>query len=291
MPPTRRRPSPTPQPGRKPKVAGLRKPTVHPEHPAEVTQRIEVPPDIAETPPEQAEAPTEAVADAPEEETRSTPAPRPGSLAARRAARNGSPEEGAVDEAPLEPVELVVDEVPEQRRSRAGLSGRSLLLIGLAAATIVFGGCAAWFGVEAGNINGGVIAGNSTLSDSATTSQIVGQLTTAINTTFSYDYQNLDKTKSAVQNLLVGNAIKQYDQLFQTVEQQAPQQKLVLTTAVVDVGVTLLEGNRASALIFANQTDTRTSTNQTSQGGAMFLVNAQNENGQWKISSINTFDT
>ena len=113
-------------------------------------------------------------------------------------------------------------------------------------------------------------------------------VTGAVETIFSYSYADVGKTREAAQGLLTGAAIRQYDQLFALVEQQAPKEKLVVTK-VTTVGVELLTGDRARLLVFANQQDTRAGTTQTSYGGAMFAVTAVNRDGRWLIENINTF--
>jgi Mce-associated membrane protein len=162
-----------------------------------------------------------------------------------------------------------------------------VVVLALGLATVVFGGLAAWFGLQANAA--GQANNNSALTDNATTSQVIGQVNNSVNTIFSYKYTNIDDTKKAAQNLLTGKALCQYNNLYKTVQQNAPQQKLILTTQVVNSGVESLQGDLARVLVFADQSDTRTDINQTSYAGAQFAVAAQRVNGQWKISDIDTF--
>ena len=90
---------------------------------------------------------------------------------------------------------------------------------------------------------------------------------------------------------LTGAAIRQYDQLFALVAQQAPKQKLVVTTRVASIGVEFLTGDRARVLVFANQQDTRAGTSQASYAGAMFAVTAVSRSGHWLIEDIDTFSS
>ena len=72
-------------------------------------------------------------------------------------------------------------------------------------------------------------------------------------------------------------------------QQQAPKEKLVVTTRVTNIGVELLTGGHARLLIFANQQDSKAGTSQATYGGAMFAVTAVNQRGRWRIESIDTF--
>ena len=116
------------------------------------------------------------------------------------------------------------------------------------------------------------------------------QVETAVNTVFSYNYTNMQKTETAVQRLLTGNALCQYNVLYKVVQQQAPSQKLVLTTSVQAKGVEMLQGDTARVLLLVQQTDTRATTNQTSTSQSMIAVNAVKQGGAWKISGIDTFN-
>lgn len=161
---------------------------------------------------------------------------------------------------------------------------RAPLVIG--AASVLLAGFAVVAGIEA---HGKQSDRNAALTDASATGQVRRQVSAAINTIFSYNYQDTGATRTAAQRLLTGPAVRQYDSLFRLVEQDAPKQHLVLTTKVTDVGVELLIGDRARLLIFADQRDTRQTTQQTSYAGAMFAVNAVRQGGRWKIESIDTF--
>jgi Mce-associated membrane protein len=180
----------------------------------------------------------------------------------------------------------VTDTVTDAEPQRSGMT----VAVVLAVVAVLIGGLAAWFGVEWAHVRGGASASNTALTDSATTSEVTGQLTSAVNTIFSYDYTNMAKTEKAVPQLLTGNALCQYNQLFKVVQQQAPAEKLVLTTTVQTKGIQLLQGNTARMLVLVDQHDTRASTNQTSDSPSVFAVNAVRQGGTWKISAIDTLN-
>ncbi len=168
--------------------------------------------------------------------------------------------------------------------------GRRLPVL-LGAATVVLAAVAALCGVKAASARSAGSTQNVALTDAAATSAVQRQVTSAVNTIFSYNYANIAATRSAAQRLLTGPAIRQYNTLFRLVQQDAPAQHLVLTTKVTSAGVELLVGNRARLLIFADQQDTRAATHQSSEAGAMFAVNAVRQDGRWKIDSIDTFSS
>lgn len=294
MPPSRRRP-PSSQ-VRKPKVAGLRRPD-HPQPPADAdvedTQVFPAVPAEHETPEPSAPAPADAVPAEPER-PRPSGKRRPAPTAKPSPTPKARPEQAAVT-AELPRLNDAGEPwaAPDADDFADGAAGgrerHSLRLpVTLGVVAVVLGGLAAWFGVNAAQAGGG--GSNVALTDSATTSEVSGQITSAVNTIFSFNYTDLGKTQRAVQQLLTGNALCQYNELYKLVQQQAPSQKLVLTTSVQDRGVEMLQGDTARVLLLVEQRDTRTTTNQTSDSQSMIAVNAVKQSGAWKISAIDTFN-
>ena len=185
------------------------------------------------------------------------------------------------------------DEQDTEEPTQKAAPGRSrhplLLPACLGALAVVLGGLAVWFGLEASSATSGVDTSNTALTDPAATRQVTQQVTSAVNKIFSYNYADTAKTSQAAAALLTGKARQQYDTLFKLVRQDAPKEKLVLTTTVTNSGVEFLDGSRARLLIFADQRDTAGVAHKTTDAGAMFAVNAVNQGGRWKISSIDTF--
>jgi Mce-associated membrane protein len=167
---------------------------------------------------------------------------------------------------------------------------RSMLLPALLAlVAVLFGGVAVWCGVQTAQLRTNASATNTALTDAAATAEVKRQITSAVNTVFSYDYSHVSTTEQAAGRLLTGPAIQQYTTLIAMVKQQAPAQKLVLTTSVVTAGVVMLQGNRARLLVFADQRNVRSDTGQASYAGTHFAVDAVRVNGSWKIANLDFF--
>ena len=184
-------------------------------------------------------------------------------------------------------------EAPVTESPAAGASPRPrwrrVLPVAFGAATVMLGALGAWAAVEAHDLRATAATANDAFVDASTTRAVTRDVTSAVNTIFSYSYADTARTKAAAQRLLTGPAIRQYNQLFALVQQQAPREKLVVTTRVTNVGVELLTGGRSRLLIFANQEDSNAGTSQATYGGAMFAVTAVNLHGKWRIESIDTF--
>jgi Mce-associated membrane protein len=166
---------------------------------------------------------------------------------------------------------------------------RRLVLALAGVATVGCGSFGIWATAQAHDLRATAGVANEAMVNRAATGAVERDVTSAVNAIFSYNYAHVGTTRKAAQGVLTGAAIRQYDELFALVEQQAPKQKLVVVTRVASVGVEFLTGGRARLLVFANQQDTRGGTSQTSYAGAMFAVTAVSQGGHWKISNIDTF--
>jgi Mce-associated membrane protein len=171
----------------------------------------------------------------------------------------------------------------------ASHSRRPVAVLLLGALTVVLGGFGIWATIHASNLRAQSAQQNTALVDSAATGAVRDQVDSAVQTIFSYSYASTGATRQAAQRVLTGPAIQQYDSLFALVQQEAPAEKLVVTTTVTNSGVELLSGGQARVLIFVNQQDTRAGTSQTTYGGAMLAVTAVSQAGRWKIENIDTF--
>lgn len=196
---------------------------------------------------------------------------------------------------------------------RTGPRVVSRRLLGVCAVvTVAFGAFAAWGASEAGALRDGAAARNTALADAGRTSEVKGEVTSAVNALFSYDYARPTKNTRAAKRLLTGRAVKQHRALLAQVRAQGGTQRLVLTTTVTDSAVAALEGDRARVLLFADQHSARTGESAQKKGkskkdakkdankdankddatyaGAMLSVDAVRTAGTWKIANIDTLN-
>jgi Mce-associated membrane protein len=272
---------PAQQPVRRPRVAGLR----HPEVPRREDQQP------AQAEPEQDTQVIPKITDEPEPSPRPRPKRQP-AADSKPGAQSGAVPETAAEVTAQQPTPpwLATENDHEDGVDDGAPARRGVVTpVVLAVVVVLIGGLAAWFGVEWADVRSSAAASNTAITDNATTAAVNGQISAAVNQTFSFDYTNLGKTQRAVQQVLTGSALCQYNALFKQVQQQAPSQKLVLTTTVQKEGVELLQGDAARVLLLVQQHDTRATTNQTSDSQSMIAVNAVRQGGTWKISAIDTF--
>lgn len=200
---------------------------------------------------------------------------RPGRTTGERSGRGGA---AAATEPPPSAAEAPA-------RSRAPVH-RRVPAVALLAVTVVATALALWSVVEAQGIRTGGAAANRALTDVATTEAVTTAVRRAVESAFSYDHGNTDRTREAAREVLIGRAVQQYDELYAQVKQQAQARRLVLTTAVRSIGVMELRGDRAVVLVFVDQQIVQTGDGAHTSGASQMSVSVVRSNGTWLIEDI-----
>ncbi|KPC81252.1 MULTISPECIES: hypothetical protein [Streptomyces] len=126
---------------------------------------------------------------------------------------------------------------------------------------------------------------NRALTDTAETTRVVGDVSSALGKVFSYSPQGTAATRESAKRLLAGEALRQYAALFGQVEKQAGDQKLTLTSQAVRAGVTRLGTRSAHLLVFLDQVYEREGKPATT-AAAQLSVTAELRGGRWIIVDI-----
>ncbi|MEU2405025.1 hypothetical protein ACFUJX_03835 [Streptomyces rubiginosohelvolus] len=194
--------------------------------------------------------------------------------------------EAAPDTAPDDADDSPTDEAPRARAARL----RITLPTVLCALTVLLGAVAVWAFASASSLRDEPARQNAALTDIGRTSEVKGRISEAVGAVFSYDYASPARSERAASTYLTGRAVQQHKDMLADVREQAPEQKLVLTTTVTGSGVEFLDGDRARLLVFADQSNTRTGKDEeTTYAAAMFAVDAVRRGDTWLIAAIDTF--
>lgn len=102
----------------------------------------------------------------------------------------------------------------------------------------------------------------------------------------SYDYSDPQAMTSAADRMLTGDARREHRELFEAVQQKAGDQRLVLSAQVQAAAVTGLHGDRASLLVFLDQSSRRADDEEATVSAAQLSVEAVRADGVWKISGL-----
>lgn len=161
---------------------------------------------------------------------------------------------------------------------------RRLVVLGVAAVLLVAASVVLGVGALTARDSGPLA--NEAYVDSAATAEVVGQVTDAITTVYSYDYNSLPANEAAAKAVITGKFADEFARVFEPVKQLAPAQQAVLRTSVPAAGVSLLQGDRARLLMMVDQNGTRGPSREPTGATARLVVDAQKVDGRWKISEV-----
>ncbi|EHY90066.1 hypothetical protein ACQPZU_02115 [Saccharomonospora azurea] len=316
MPPSRRRNlgAQPPSPSRRPRVAGLRKPsptkraTESPE-PAEPT---ETSPETPDRPDALGEAPERAEDDERVEEADSpSPEPEPAQEAAGEEPdepepARPSPRAKVRDRGTERPIDAEQVDVTDRTDRTAdtvsaGSSGAGStetakgtrrvgypVLGALLAATLVLAGLAVFFKMKHSEVSG--LVTNTALVDVASTTEVKQVVEDAAEQLMSVNYKDLDKTERAAERFLGSDEVRAtYDRLMGEYREQAAEQKIVVTTTAVRSGVVVLDDDSARVMVYVDQVATRAGNDQPMGGPAALWFEVERRDGTWKVSDLNTY--
>ena len=156
-------------------------------------------------------------------------------------------------------------------------------LIILAALLVVLGGVGWWRSVD---IRSAADTSNAAVIDVRATADVQSQVGQALTQVLTYDNQSPKTTQQAADRLLAGDARKEYDTLFASLQERAPDQELVLTAQVQVVGVKQLDDDSAELVVFLDQSSRRADDNEASVSAAQLSVTADKVGDAWKISGL-----
>src|SRR5690606_19264406 len=88
-------------------------------------------------------------------------------------------------------------------------------------------------------------AQNAALIDPGATADVQAQVSQALTRVLSYDFEDPKATEDAAEKYLTGDAREEYDTLYESLKEQAPDQQLVLTAQVQVAGVKELRDDSA----------------------------------------------
>lgn len=168
----------------------------------------------------------------------------------------------------------------------ASFGGRIATVVALIAVTVLALGLAAFFRGEADQVSGSPAATNAALVDAEATDAVAEQVAAAVQRIYSYDFARLDENERAAGEVVHGSFAAEFQEQFGQVRDAAAEQEAVVTATVLGTAVKMLDGDRASVVVFVDQHDGRT---QELLQARRLVVTAQQVDGSWKIVDLQTF--
>ncbi|MDV6013143.1 hypothetical protein [Haloechinothrix sp. LS1_15] len=178
--------------------------------------------------------------------------------------------------------------VGEQRSERPAGRSAVMLTSGLAAGAVLLAGAAGFFGYQYSQVSGAL--DNKALVDGPATAEVKEDISAAVERVLSYDYNAIEETEQAAEDLLVNDEVRQdYNELYSEVKRIAPEQQMVLTTRVSRLGVMELDDDHARLLVFVDQAATREGQEDSNVGGSQLTIVAERHDEGWKIADLDTY--
>lgn len=160
---------------------------------------------------------------------------------------------------------------------------RTALLLAGALVLALVGGLGFW---RAHDLRDTPAAANLAVVDATATADVQSDISRALVRVLSYDYTDPGTTEQAANDVLAGAARKEYDTLFTSLQQRAPGQKLVLSAQVQVAAVKELTEDRATLLVFVDQSSQRATDKEASISAAQLAVTARRSGNSWKITGL-----
>lgn len=102
----------------------------------------------------------------------------------------------------------------------------------------------------------------------------------------SHDWEDPERTSTAADAVLSGQARTEYDTLFADLQDRAPGQKLTLTAEVQLAGIQELTLDKATLLVFLDQSSHRASDDDASVSAAQLSVTVERTDNTWMITGL-----
>lgn len=158
-----------------------------------------------------------------------------------------------------------------------------LLAVALGIALLVL---AATLGWQARSLRQDPALANRAMLDDSIGQDVVTVVSRGLTQVLSYDWSQPDATRDAADRVLSGQARTEYDTLFASLQDRAPGQKLTLTAEVQVAGVQRLTDDRATLLVFIDQSSTRAKDKQSSVSAAQLSITARRSGATWVITGL-----
>ena len=129
-------------------------------------------------------------------------------------------------------------------------------------------------------------AENAAVVDPTATAQVQAEVSQALIKVLSYDFSDPAPTEQAANAVLIGAAREEYDLLFESLQERAPGQQLVLSAQVQAAAVKKLDDDSAELLVFLDQSSQRSTDQEASVSAAQLAITAQKVAGTWRIAAL-----
>jgi Mce-associated membrane protein len=156
-------------------------------------------------------------------------------------------------------------------------------VVGLAIALLVVAAVLAW---QTRTLHEDAALDNKAQLDDANQERVIADVSRGLTQVLSYDYTQPEATRAFADQVLSGQAREEYDTLFASLEERAPNQKLTLSAEVQVAGVDDLTASTATLLVFIDQRSSREKDDEASVSAAQLSITAERVGDRWVITGL-----
>ncbi len=157
------------------------------------------------------------------------------------------------------------------------------LVVGVAVALLVVAVVLAWQGRS---LREDSALDNQAQLDQANQERVIADVSRGLTQVLSYDYSQPDATRAFADQVLKGQAREEYDKLFEVLQERASGQKLTMAAQVQVAGVQELSAEKATLLVFVDQSSTRAKDDESSVSAAQLAITAERAGDSWVITGL-----
>lgn len=158
------------------------------------------------------------------------------------------------------------------------------LLAGLAVAVAIFVGLSIWQ-ADRNEDEGGASASDVTPSDARDAQSAAEKAVVAI---LAYDYRDLQGSHDAAVPYLTDDYREKYEQLFEVIEQNAPNTKTIVRADLVASAVGLIGEDRIQVLVFVNRPTVNAETTEPRISKDQATLTMVEVDGEWLVDDMTT---
>jgi len=166
---------------------------------------------------------------------------------------------------------------------RASVATRQAVVVAVATLLLLGAGLMAW---KAAEVRDDPVLTNRALLDLAAQEKMTQEVSRSLVAVLSYDWSAPEATRAMADRVLRGQAREEYDTLFASLQERAPGQKLTLTAQVQVSGVQEMSSDRATLLVFLDQSSTREKDKEASVSAAQLRITAERKGEHWAIIGL-----
>jgi hypothetical protein len=129
---------------------------------------------------------------------------------------------------------------------------------------------------------------NAAWVDAAATAEVLAATAEALTTVYSYSWETIDQDFAATREYLTDEMRSEFDATSEVTKQSAVQRVATVDATMVDLGIVLLDGERAELVAHMEVTSTMLATPEEawSSRAVDLVVGAEKVDGAWLLSRI-----